>query len=62
MWATLEDYDEEDVINIITEQAELNLKFRQTCADQSNCNKGKTELHTDNPEAQNDHKKTYQNQ
>ena len=38
-----ENYDEEYVINILAEQAELNLKYGQLFADQSKCSKRNTE-------------------
>ena len=38
-----ENYDEECVINILAEQANLNLKYRQLFADQSKCSKTITE-------------------
>ena len=34
-----DNYDEEDVINILAEQVELNLKYRKLCGDQSKRNK-----------------------
>ena len=45
-------YDEEYVINILTEQAKLNIKYGQIFADQSECKKAKTEIKNDIAEEQ----------
>ena len=50
--ATPEDnYDEEYVINILSEQAKLNLKYGQFFADQSNNSKHVTEAKNDRPKS-----------
>ena len=46
--------DEEYVINILTEQAKLNIKYGPIFADQSECKKVKTELKNDTAEEQNE--------
>ena len=51
-----ENYDEEYVINILAEQAELNLKYGQLFADQSKCSKRTTEKTKMNPEHKVEHK------
>ena len=51
-----ENYDEEYVINIVPEQAELNLKYGQLSADQSNCSKRITERTKKNSEHKIEHK------
>ena len=45
-------YDEEYVINILTEQAKLNIKYGPIFADQSECKKLKTEIKNDIAEEQ----------
>ena len=45
-------YDEEYVINILTEQAKLNIKYGPIFADQSECKKVKTEIKNDIAEEQ----------
>ena len=51
--ATLEEiYDEEYVINILTEQAKLNIKYGPIFADQSECKKVKSEIKNDIAEEQ----------
>ena len=47
-----ENYEEDYVINILTEQAKLNLKHGTLFADQSKHNKSKTELCDDDTETQ----------
>ena len=47
-------YDEEYVINILTEQAKLNIKYGPIFADQSECKKAKTETKNDTSEEQNE--------
>ena len=49
-----ENYDEEYVINILTEQAELNLKYGQLIANQSESSKIKTETENGTSEKQNE--------
>ena len=51
-----ENYDEEYVINILTEQAELNLKYGQLFADQSKCSKRNTEKTKMNSDYKTEHK------
>ena len=51
-----ENYDEEYVINILGEQAELNLKYGQLFADQSKCSKRTTEKIKMNSEQKVEHK------
>ena len=51
-----ENYDEEYVINILAEQAELNLKYGQLFADQSKCSKRTTERTKMNSEHKVEHK------
>ena len=51
-----ENYDEEYVINILAEQAELNLKYGQLFADQSKCSKRITERTKKNSEHKTEHK------
>ena len=48
-----ENYAEEYVINILTEQAKLNIKYGPIFADQSKCDKAKTETQNDASEEQN---------
>ena len=52
-----ENYDEEYVINILTEQAELNLKYGPIFADQSKRTENRTKLRNDNTETQNEHQR-----
>ena len=47
-------YDEEYVINILTEQAKLNIKYGLMFADQSKCKKAKTEKDNGTSEEQNE--------
>ena len=49
-----ENYDEEYVINILTEQAELNLKYGQLFANQSESSKTKAETENGTSEEQNE--------
>ena len=53
-----ENYDEEYVINILTEQVELNMKYGLIFADQSKRTKNRTKLRNDNTETQNEHQKS----
>ena len=53
-----ENYDEEYVINILTEHAELNLKYGPKFAGQSERNKNKTKLHNDKTKKQNESKES----
>ena len=55
-------YDEENVITILIEQAELNLKYGPIFADQSKRNEDKTKLRNDSTETQNEHGKNITNQ
>ena len=45
-------YDEENVINILTEQANMNIKYLPIFTDQSECKKVKTEIKNDIAEEQ----------
>ena len=49
-----ENYDEEYVTNIMTEQAELNLKYRSLFADQSKRTQSNTKLQNNKTETQNE--------
>ena len=51
-----ENYDEEYVINILAEQAELNLKYGQLFRDQSQCNNCSTERIKNDSEHKTEHK------
>ena len=57
-----ENYDEEYVINILAEQAELNLKYGQLFEDQSKRSKCITKRTKNNSEHKTEHKKTDQSQ
>ena len=50
-------YNEEYVINILTERAELNLKYRPLFADQSKRTENKTKLRNNSTETQNEREK-----
>ena len=52
-----ENYDEDNVINILPEKAELNLKYGPIFADQSKRTENRTKLRNDNTETQNEHEK-----
>ena len=47
-----ENYDEENVINILTEQAELHFKYRSLFADQSQHTENTTKLHNNKTDIQ----------
>ena len=53
-----ENYEEEYVINILTEHAELNLKYGPIFADQSERSENRTRLHNHKTEAQNERKES----
>ena len=53
-----ENYKEENVINILTEHAELNLKYGPIFADQSERTETKTRLHNHKTETQNERKES----
>ena len=53
-----ENYEEEYGINILTEHAELNLKYGPIFADQSDRTENRTKLHNDKTETQNERKES----